>query len=551
MSESPTVEIRNSTIPGAGRGLFALRDFAPGELVVFLEQPLVAELETHHMKNTCGYCFQRGAKDETERAEAASIGLPNGLITIRHCTRCHRVGYCSKSCQVKAWNRGHKYECPILASKARPDLPVSVRALIKLLGRLRNSSAAERRQILDILEFQPAVDSEHMEKLRQQDQQKFDDFNIFALSAWVCAGGPVFEGLDIQVVCTKLMFNIMHNTFDISSPFDAAEYGIGFDPIICSANHSCDPNVVLISNQPNTLLRALKPINKGDEIFMEYTSTSYPFWIRQFKLKLGYFFTCQCTKCKKCPVFPEDTFAKPAHELPEYLYESAEMIIKINREGLQKYLIGTDKSRAQLRLAAVQDWAFTVASDGDATELELEIMLKMCIQSGMWTLTRQPVPWLCRRLVTAYMKSRNGYKAFRLGCKLHFEIYPVLHPQPFRPERLIMIFNLAMMASFLGGPMYGQAQNEFAEHGLEFRVIFWGFILELRDRVPQAYGWDSPFGKVVNRYYENARDRETRSESQVKSEVEAAWPAFEAFIKNSDIISICDSTEWGWGCSVM
>lgn len=343
----------------------------------------------------------------------------------------------------------------------------------------------------------------------------------------------------------------MHNAFQISSPIDAADYGIGFDPIICSANHSCDPNVVRVSNQPSTLLRALKPIKKGDEIFMEYTSTSNPFWVRQAELKETYFFTCQCSKCKKCPIFPEYSFAKPAHELPEDLCRSADMIIKANRKGLQKYLIGTDESRAQLRLAAMQDLAFNVADNEDATEPELIGMLKTCIQSGMWAWTRQPVPRLCRRLIAAYLESQHTYKSFRLGCKLHFEIHPVLHPQPLHPERLIMIFNLAMMASFLGGPMYAQAQNELAEHGLEFRVIFWGFILELWDRVPQAYGWDSPFGKVVNRYYENARDRETRSESEVKSEVEAAWPAFEAFIKNLDIISICDSTEWGWGCSVM
>ncbi|KAI1088209.1 hypothetical protein F5B19DRAFT_25977 [Rostrohypoxylon terebratum] len=552
MSGMHTVEIRNSAIPGAGRGLFALRDFAPGKLVLFLEQPFVAELETHHMKDTCGNCFQRGASDEAERAQAASMGLPNGLITIRHCTRCYRVGYCSKACQVKAWNRGHKYECPVLAPKTRPNLPVGVRALIKLLGRLGNGSAAERKHILDILEFRPAADNQHMEKLRQHDQQKFDDYNMLAHSAWAYAGKQVFEGLDIQVVCRKLMFNLMHNAFQISSPIDAAEYGIGFDPIICSANHSCDPNVIRISNQPSTLLRALKPIKKGDEIFMAYTSTSNPCGMRQAELEETYFFTCQCSKCKKCPVFPEDTFAKPAHELPESYLKSADSIIKSNRKDLQKYLIGIDESQAQLRLAAIQELAFSVANDGDATSLELRSMLKTCMHSGMWTWTRQLVPRLCRRLFAVYMESQSTYKSFRLGCKLHFDIYPVLHPQPFHPERLIMIFNLAMMASFLGGPMYAQARKELAQHKLDFRVIFWGFILELRDRVPRAYGWDSPFGQVVKRYYENARNRETRTESEVKSEVEAAWPAFETFIKSLDIISVCGSAEVGaLGCIVM
>ncbi|KAI2462735.1 hypothetical protein F4781DRAFT_426922 [Annulohypoxylon bovei var. microspora] len=552
MSGPPTVSIGKSAIPGAGRGLFAQRDFAAGELVVCLEQPFAAELEVQHMRDTCGWCFQRGATDAAERAAAASMGLPNGLVQIQHCARCGRVGYCSRACQARAWAREHRYECPVLRPAARPDLPVGVRAVIKLLGRLRDGDAAERERILDIQEFRPAADDGHMEKLRRHDQQKFDDYNMLAYSAWAYAGKPVFEGLDVAVVSRKLLFNVMHNAFQISSPIDAAEYGIGFDPIICSANHSCDPNVVRVSNQPNTLLRAIKPIKKGDEIFMEYTSVSNPFWVRQAELKETYFFTCQCSKCRMCPVYPEDTFAKPAHELPEDLCRSADKIIKLDRKSLEKYLIGTDESRAQLRLAAMQDLAFKVAESGDATEPELRAMLKMCIESGMWAWTRQPVPQLCRRLYAAYMESQGVYKAFRLGCKLHFEIYPVLYPQPFHPERLIMAWTLSTMTSYLAGPMGAKAQSEFAEHGLDLRIVFWGLILEVRDRMPQMYGLDSPFGKVVDNYCKNARGRETQSEAEVRNEVKTTWPAFETFIKNIDIISMCDSAEGeGSGCSVM
>ncbi|KAI1103758.1 hypothetical protein F4804DRAFT_332935 [Jackrogersella minutella] len=40
--------------------------------------------------------------------------------------------------------------------------------------------------------------------------------------------------------------------------------GSNFDSIICGANHSYDPTVVRISNQPSVLLQALKTIEKGE-----------------------------------------------------------------------------------------------------------------------------------------------------------------------------------------------------------------------------------------------------------------------------------------------
>ena len=61
----------------------------------------------------------------------------------------------------------------------------------------------------------------------------------------------------------------MSNTIQLSSPLDDTSLGVGFDPILCSANHSCDPNAVVVFNQPKLVLRAIKPIKKGEEIQQE------------------------------------------------------------------------------------------------------------------------------------------------------------------------------------------------------------------------------------------------------------------------------------------
>lgn len=68
----------------------------------------------------------------------------------------------------------------------------------------------------------------------------------------------------------------MSNTIQLSSPLDDTSLGVGFDPILCSANHSCDPNAVVVFNQPKLVLRAIKPIKKGEEIFMKYVDVTNP-----------------------------------------------------------------------------------------------------------------------------------------------------------------------------------------------------------------------------------------------------------------------------------
>lgn len=68
----------------------------------------------------------------------------------------------------------------------------------------------------------------------------------------------------------------MSNTIQLSNPLDDMSLGIGFDPILCSSNHSCDPNSVVVFNQPKLVLRAIKPIKQGEEIFMKYVDVTNP-----------------------------------------------------------------------------------------------------------------------------------------------------------------------------------------------------------------------------------------------------------------------------------
>lgn len=67
------------------------------------------------------------------------------------------------------------------------------------------------------------------------------------------------------------------NTISLTSALDDVSLGLGFDNIVCSANHSCEPNLIVFFNQPQLLLRALKPIRKGDELFIAIDGERVPF----------------------------------------------------------------------------------------------------------------------------------------------------------------------------------------------------------------------------------------------------------------------------------
>lgn len=86
---------------------------------------------------------------------------------------------------------------------------MGVRAVIKLLGRLRDNTGDEREQILDILNFWPvAGDSNHLEDIRRLDREKFDDFYMLANAAWTYAGKPSIDGHDAEAVARDLIFNV-------------------------------------------------------------------------------------------------------------------------------------------------------------------------------------------------------------------------------------------------------------------------------------------------------------------------------------------------------
>ncbi|SMR49413.1 unnamed protein product [Zymoseptoria tritici ST99CH_3D1] len=541
------VEVKQSAIPGAGRGLFATKDFNPGDIVLSLDRPYVAELDIDRLCDTCAWCFQRGATAEEERKNSAALGLPAGFVQTKACTGCKKVRYCSKTCQSKAWKREHKYECKALSVEGRPDLPHGVRAVIKLLGKLKADPENKDARLIDILQFQPVTTG--LEDFSKKAPKRFEDFGMLAYGAWKYAGEPKLGDMDTETIAKGLFFNVMCNTLQLSSPLDDTKLGIGFDPVLCSANHSCDPNTAAIFNQPRQLLRALRPIKKGEEITMKYVDITNPFSVRQAELSEAYFFGCKCIRCKKGAVWPEDKFLKPAEELAEPFLSTADNLIKRHQSQIAKFFIPANDPTAQRRVAAIQAEAFSVsgitfdANKGNiaASEDEIKDALKLTLNSGLWPVTRQPVPHLLRQRLILYLAEGRTYQAWRIALKIRFEISPVLHPQAFYPDRVIDCWFLATLSNQLCNPMipgHKEIFQESMQNGLDLRIVYMGFLCETRDAMDKSYGEDSPFGRVVETMYAQTFANSDISEAELRNRVEQTWPMLEAVAKSVDVVNL-------------
>ncbi|KAI0163565.1 hypothetical protein BJ166DRAFT_296559 [Pestalotiopsis sp. NC0098] len=541
MATKDNVEIKQSPIADFGRGLFATKDFRPGDVVLSVDRPLVAELDVDRMLDSCGWCLQRGATDPMERQYSAAMGLPSGFVECKACSGCRRVAYCSKKCQSKAWKAEHKYECKVLAPSERPALPDAVRAVIKLLGRLKAEGDKDGRT-KEILSFPPFAGGQGLEDFARRDKKLFDDLSMMGFAAWKYVGEPSLPGADAQNISKAFLFNILSNKFALSSPLDDVQLGIGFDPLICTANHSCDPNVDLVFNQPTTVLRALRPIKKGEEIFMKYIDVTNPFSVRQAEISETYYFTCKCAKCKKGATNTEDLFAKPASELPSEYRKRADDLMERHEWQLAKFLVPGGNEEDQKRLAALQAEAFSVS--GTLTDVrepsiqEIKDTLKMCLDSGLWSWTRQPVPRLCHQLFAKYIASGDPYGAFRIGLKLFFEISPSLYPQTFSSDRLVDAWAMSTVTNVLCGPMNKEVYDEFMQNGVDLRIAYFGFLFAVHDDTPKMFGADSPFGKVVEFTYSQIMAGVTIAESEIRDKVKELWPSLEMIGRSVTVQSL-------------
>ena len=95
---------------------------------VFRSQPFAYVIDTFYLQEVCDFCIKY-KKEENEN------------FSLKRCTACKVVYYCSSKCQKKAWKSHHKYECnyfnniPIAINSSSRYCTHSVKILTKMISR--------------------------------------------------------------------------------------------------------------------------------------------------------------------------------------------------------------------------------------------------------------------------------------------------------------------------------------------------------------------------------------------------------------------------------
>ena len=88
----------------------------------------------------------------------------------------------------------------------------------------------------------------------------------------------------------------MVRRFTMADPEDAMFAGMF--PLHACINHSCDNNVEVLDGHPGVLVRAKRPIKRGEELFTTYINTRMSRKERRAWLFRGYNFWCHCNRCQ-------------------------------------------------------------------------------------------------------------------------------------------------------------------------------------------------------------------------------------------------------------
>ncbi|KAI0635233.1 SET domain-containing protein [Trametes polyzona] len=288
-----TVEIRESE--RHGRGIYTKSALSAGS-VILATVPHVSVLSTPYLDQYCSSC-------------AAPAPTPDA--SLKRCPKCKTVYYCSQECQNRDWT-WHKHECSALQKWAAsaPSQDVSVPSdAVRCLGRILWGSQKE------------GLDSNWAKEIRMMQSNRsslkpssFESHTHLAhsLVRYLGVGSPAElqpYGLNSAGDLVDLISRFTTNTFTLTS-FSLTPIGICVAPSVAFANHSCNPNAVIVfprtpgtpsSKEPSLNLIALRDIAPGKEVRISYVDTTLPKRLRQQELAETYNFTCQCKVCARPP----------------------------------------------------------------------------------------------------------------------------------------------------------------------------------------------------------------------------------------------------------
>jgi SET and MYND domain-containing protein len=266
-------KLRIDTDAVKGRLLRATKAFSPGDLV-FSASPLVSILRPKNLSRYCSNCFAAG----------------NEIGSLKRCSQCKYVYYCSEPCQKSHWIE-HKEECQSLV-KIHPNRPTETLLLMARLLREKQKQSLLKR------DYQTGQRWEDVEFLNSY-RENFSEEQVLNFAQ--------MSMLMQQLVDPKCMLNATEmlnlfskfstNNFNITNP-EMQPIGIGLYPTAALLNHSCSPNCVVVFDGTKIKVRAIQNVAVGEEVTIPYVEVGVAKEERQKDLQDHFYFTCQCNKCQ-------------------------------------------------------------------------------------------------------------------------------------------------------------------------------------------------------------------------------------------------------------
>ncbi|KAF2733244.1 hypothetical protein EJ04DRAFT_275844 [Polyplosphaeria fusca] len=464
-----------------GNGLFASHNYDSAQLIASLTRPLVASLSRERLRDTCANCFVW-----TEYLSVgSSLYVPEGT-KVQACAGCKAYRYCSKKCQKEAWSRGHKHECKNFKSMAGKDTPNAVRATMEILVRRKFGLISD--QAWQMLCSLPT----HLEDYKASG--KYEELQLMATGAGHFSGTN--DTFPIEFI-TGMYGRVLSNSLTLITPaFDPL--GLMFDPVLCHANHSCDPNAYIVMNGQEATIRSLRPVAKDEEILIAYNDTTNPYARRQSVLEARWFFTCRCSKCQKGPNLDEDNWAMKPGTLGKKWIDIADGIIKSEDWASQpSNYVG--ESLNEKRIAALQGKTFQLYEEESQMEHPAQAAkaikegMQLCHRSGLWNAYRQPYAALRDDLIVNLLTTGDFLAAWAHCAKRYLYIRPKLYPQSTHPIRVVQTWQMATLALLLA------SNKTQVIPGADMSVIAFMLVVETAQTSQGSHGKNNVFTMSIQR----------------------------------------------------
>lgn len=408
LSASSVIGLRESD--EMGRGLMASADIKVGE-VVAVEKPFASVNLCEREQEYCSHCCRR-----------VNSPVP--------CQQCCDVAFCSLQCHEEGWAEYHRDECKIIrhvqnmkSKLGHLGLRIVMKAGFANLMQERSNFCAD--DVSESLGFTKNghYDSEDYHALytlvnhgdKRTPEDLFDKAvqTVYLLKCLELTsffkGGLVGQEEDarcyigghilrqIQMLpCNAHEISEIHWKPGDPTVTNTTEIGSGAYALLSLINHSCDPSVVRHSYGNVCVVRAIKPIKKGEEILDNYGAL-YPLSVRaerRAKLRPSYFFDCNCEACQldlplyfdiptDTPVFKCGECAGPIFIVPDKHLADSECSSCHRRQDLTQTVKELQDSTNK----------YHVALERVLSEVDIQAALQVLLNHLDFLMTHISIPW--------------------------------------------------------------------------------------------------------------------------------------------------------------